>query len=94
MQVGDGFASETASDVGVDELARHWPRPDDGYLHRQIGEALLLRAWQSRHLRTALDLEETNGIRFRDALVHRVILRDLSVVESRTVILRHQITAV
>ena len=67
--VGDGLAALAALEIGIGHVAGDRPRADDRHLHHQVVEDLGPVARQGRHLRPALDLEDTGGVGTADEVV-------------------------
>ena len=61
-------------DVRMHGLPLDRPRPDERDLHRQVLEILRPGLQQALHLRTALDLEDADGVGLLDLGVHRRVV--------------------
>ena len=69
-------------------------RPHDGDLYDQVVEGARLGAWQHRHLRSALDLEDSKRVGLADHCIGaRVLGRDRSEIEADGLVLLQEIEA-
>src|SRR6185312_9837529 len=72
-----------AFDVRVHGLPLDRPRADERHLHGEVVEVLRLRSQKALHLRSALDLEEPDGVGVLDLPVDRLVVeRDAGEVDA------------
>ena len=85
MDVVDVLFSIPPIEIGMDHFSDDGTGTDDGDLDDDVIKALRLHARQRGHLRTALDLENADGISLLEHLVSRcVILWDLREIDGPT----------
>ena len=70
-----GFFAVPAAQIGMHHVTLDWPRADNRNLDDEVVEYAWFQAWQHGHLRTAFDLEDTDGIGFAQHVVHSGIAR-------------------
>ena len=89
------FAQQLAPpNVGIDRAADDRARSNDGHLDGQVVEITRLGARQHLDLRTALDLEQTDGVALADGVVdRRVVIGDRAHVEFFAATLPDQLQA-
>ncbi|OIQ77028.1 hypothetical protein GALL_412830 [mine drainage metagenome] len=92
VQVRDLLPATRALDVGVHRAALDGSGPDERDLHHDVVEATRLEPGQRRHLRAGLHLEDPDGVRGAQEVVHEgVLVREPVQPELHTLVLTHQV---
>src|SRR5580704_3263588 len=82
MQMVDGLASHAPMYFWIHHLPHDWSGTNDGDLYHDVVKTFWLQAWQTRHLRPALDLKHANGVGFLQRGIHdRIVGRQVSEID-------------
>ena len=95
VQIGDRIGTHFAAHIGMHSPTLNRPGPHQRNLYHQVIELARLQARQQPHLGAALYLENTNGIRSTQLVVHALLLgRDRREIPPLTQRLINQIETV
>ena len=94
MRIGNFFLSLAAAHIRVHHLADDGAGADDGYLHDEVVEACGRVVRYGSHLRAALHLKHSHGVRLAQRLVDKRVFGQHGKIHVLAVMARNQLNAI